>query len=164
MTAAMGGAVILLGESLWTSHLRMEGDLMALVTAFFYGGYILTIGRLRTTLTTSTLMFWNTLFAMIMLVPVAWATSEIMLPATTNGWLVLLGLALVSQVGGQSLIAYALAHLPPAFGSVTLLAQPAVAAILAWVLLGEALSPWQLTGGAVIVAGILLARKGSRSA
>jgi len=33
--------------------------------------------------------------------------------------------------GGQSLIAYALAHLPAAFSSVSLLLQPAVAALLA---------------------------------
>lgn len=162
MTAAMAGAATLLGESLWTSKLRLQGDLMALVTAVFYGSYILILGKLRLSLNTASLMFWNTLLSAIILFPVAWISGEVMVPASAQGWWVLLGLALVSQVAGQSLIAYAMAHLPPAFGSVTLLSQPAMAAAMAWVMLGEALSPWQMAGGAVIVAGIFLARKGTR--
>jgi drug/metabolite transporter (DMT)-like permease len=38
----------------------------------------------------------------------------------------------VSQVGGQSMITYALADLPAAFSSVGLLLQPVAAALLAW--------------------------------
>ena len=62
----------------------------------------------------------------------------------------------------QGLIAYALAHLPAAFSSVSLLLQPVMAAIFAWLLLAEPLSPLQFAGGAVVLAGIYLARRGSR--
>lgn len=71
-----------------------------------------------------------------------------------------LGLALVSHVGGQGLIAYALAYLPAAFSSLTLLLQPAVAALLAWLLLGESLGAPQAAGGAIVLLGILVARRG----
>ena len=74
----------------------------------------------------------------------------------------LLGLALVSHAGGQSLITYALAHLPAAFSSVSLLLQPAAAAVLAWALLAEPLGALQAIGGVVVLAGILMARRGSR--
>ena len=37
------------------------------------------------------------------------------------GWVKLVGLALISQAAGQSLIAYAMAHLPATFSSVGLL-------------------------------------------
>jgi drug/metabolite transporter (DMT)-like permease len=69
--------------------------------------------------------------------------------------------AWVSQVLGQGLIAFGMARLPASFSSVSLLVQPAAAAFLAWLLLGEALTGWQLVGGAGVVAGILLARRGS---
>jgi drug/metabolite transporter (DMT)-like permease len=59
----------------------------------------------------------------------------------------LLGVAFVSQVGGQSLITYALADLPAAFSSVGLLLQPAVT-MLAWAILGEALGWRQALGAA----------------
>lgn len=36
--------------------------------------------------------------------------------------------------------------------------EPVLAAALAWLLLGQALSPTQLIGGALVVAGVLLAQ------
>ena len=62
----------------------------------------------------------------------------------------------------QSLVAYALAGLPAAFSSVALLLQPTIGAALAWAILGEALGPWRVEGGAVVLAGVVLARSGSR--
>lgn len=55
-------------------------------------------------------------------------------------------------------ITYALAYLPPAFSSLTLLLQPVVAAILAQALLNEAIGTMQALGGAVVLAGIMVAR------
>jgi drug/metabolite transporter (DMT)-like permease len=66
-------------------------------------------------------------------------------------------LGLVSHVGGQGLITYALAQLPAGFSSVALLAQPVVAAALAWGLLGEKLGAIQGMGGMVILGGIAVA-------
>ncbi len=73
----------------------------------------------------------------------------------------LAALALVSQIGGQGLITFALARLPAAYSSVTLLAQPVMAAVFAWVLLQEALGLWQAVGGCVALLGIYLARRAS---
>ncbi|HSO43680.1 MAG TPA: EamA family transporter, partial [Rhodospirillales bacterium] len=67
-----------------------------------------------------------------------------------------------SHAGGQSLIAFALARLPAALSSVSLLLQPAIA-VLAWAILAEPLGPWQVTGALVILGGIYLARRGSGS-
>ena len=63
--------------------------------------------------------------------------------------------------GGQSLIAYALAHLPAAFSSLSLLVQPVAAAVLAWLILAEPIGPWQAAGGAIVLVGIAIARRGS---
>jgi len=97
----------------------------------------------------------------IFLFPVALVSGEQMLPVTTQGWATLAGLALVSHAAGQGLIAYALAHLPAAFSSVSLLFQPVMAAAFAWLLLSEGLAPLQVAGGVVVLAGIYLARRGS---
>jgi drug/metabolite transporter (DMT)-like permease len=84
-----------------------------------------------------------------------------MIPHSAAGWWILVGLALVSHAAGQGLIAYALAHLPAAFSSVSLLFQPVMAAIFAWLLLAEPLAALQIAGGVVVLVGIYLARRGS---
>jgi drug/metabolite transporter (DMT)-like permease len=86
-----------------------------------------------------------------------------MLPRTVLGWAFLLGLALVSHAAGQGLIAHALAHLPAAFSSVSLLFQPVMAAAFAWILLSEAPVPLQIAGACVVLAGIYLAQRGSKA-
>jgi drug/metabolite transporter (DMT)-like permease len=67
----------------------------------------------------------------------------------------------IAQLLGQGLMNYALAHLPASFSSVALLVQPVMAAVFAWLLLGEGLDWAQAGGGAVVLAGIWLARRAS---
>jgi drug/metabolite transporter (DMT)-like permease len=161
MAVAIAGAVILLGRSLELGPRHLMGDALALLTAVFYAGYILVVGRLRARNTTAKIMAWSGLVTCAALLPIAIASGDSLLPESAAGWAILVALGLFSHALGQSLIAYALAHLPAAFSSVGLLLQPAVAALLAWALLGEGLGPWQAAGAVVILAGIAVARQGS---
>ena len=86
-------------------------------------------------------------------------TESQFVPVTIFGWAMLLGLALISHAGGQVAITYALAFLPTAFSSLTLLLQPVVAALLGVVVLGEAVGVTQAIGGAIVLCGILYARR-----
>lgn len=94
---------------------------------------------------------------------VALLSGESLIPVTAMGWAAVLGLALVSQIAGQGLIVYGLAHLPASFSSVTLLVQPVTATLLGWLILSETINPWQGLGGLIVLAGIYIARRGSRS-
>jgi len=161
MVCAIAGVVILLGDSINIGHRHLMGDVCGMVTAVFYGGYILTVGRLRARFSTATIMAWSGLTCCLVLVPITLLSGESFMALTINGWLVLVGLALISQVGGQSMIAYALAHLSAAFGSVALLLQPVLAAVFAWILFKEGLSVLQLCGGVIVLTGVYFARRGS---
>jgi drug/metabolite transporter (DMT)-like permease len=162
MALALAGAAVLMGQSVTVSMSHLLGDGLGLVTAAFYAGYIVAVGRLRIRYDTATIMARSGLVTCIALFFVALVSGESLIATSLAGWATLLALALFSHVGGQSLIAYALAHLPVAFSSVGLLMQAVVAAFLAWVLLGEALGPWQALGATIVLAGIVLARQGSR--
>lgn len=161
---AIGGAALLTGGSLTLSPAHLLGDALGIVTAMFYAGYMLAVSRLRNSVSTATIMAWSGGVSAVLLLPVALASGESLLPATLQGWAVLFGLAWLSHAGGQSLIAYALAHLPASFSSVALLLQPATAAVLAWALLAEPLGAWQALGGAIVLAGVVVARRASRPA
>jgi len=160
LAASVAGVVILKGGPMAIGEGSLQGDLVALMSAALYGGYILLLGRLRSRFSTMIVMLWSTASAALVLLPLALIFEPRFVPLAAAGWLVLLALAWVSQVGGQGLIAFALAWLSPAFSALTLLIQPIVAAILAWVLLNEPLGPMQIVGGLIVLAGIWIARRG----
>jgi drug/metabolite transporter (DMT)-like permease len=160
--AALTGVMLLVHTSLGLSSTGLAGDALGVLTAIFYAGYILAVKALRDRgEATLHLMAVTSTITAVFLFPVALASGEAMLPATAFGWWILIGLALISHAAGQGLIAYALASLPAAFSSVSLLSQPVMAALFAWVLLAEGLMPLQILGGLIVLAGIYLARRGS---
>lgn len=160
LVLALAGAVILMGDSLSLDPHHIRGDGLGIVTAMFYGAYILTVGRLRADFSTARIMVWSSAVAAILLLPVSLAFGTGLAAATAFGWAVLVGLALLSHAGGQGMIAFALAHLPASFTSVGLLLQPVVAALLAWVILSEPVGAVQAAGALVILAGIFFAHRG----
>jgi drug/metabolite transporter (DMT)-like permease len=162
LAAALGGVVLLVHTSLAFSSTALLGDALGVVTAVFYAGYLLAVKGLRDRgAGTLYLMAVTTTLTAVLLLPVALASGEALLPQSAAGWLKLVGLAWISHCAGQGLIAYSLAHLPAAFSSVSLLFQPVMAAVFAWIVLSEPLAPLQMLGGAVVLAGIYLARRGS---
>jgi len=162
LAAALGGVVLLVHTSLAFSSTALLGDALGVVTAMFYAGYILAVKGLRDRgAGTLYLMAVTTTLTAVLLLPVALASGEALLPQSAAGWLKIVGLAWISHCAGQGLIAYSLAHLPAAFSSVSLLFQPVMAAVFAWIVLAEPLAPLQMLGGAVVLAGIYLARRGS---
>jgi drug/metabolite transporter (DMT)-like permease len=160
--AALVGVALLVHTSLAFSSTGLAGDAFGVVTAMFYAGYLLAVKGLRDRgeATLHLLAVTSTITALLLL-PVAVAAGEPMAPQSASGWWILIGLALISHAAGQGLIAYALAHLPAAFSSVSLLFQPVMAAIFAWLLLAEPLVPLQVAGGLIVLVGIYLARRGS---
>lgn len=165
LALALCGVALLVRASLGFSPGALVGDAYGVVTALFYAWYLLTVKRLRDLgAATVRLMAVTTTLTAAILLPLALASGEPMLPAGARGWLVLLGLAWITHAGGQGLITFALAHLPAAFSSVGLLLQPVLAAAFAWVLLAEPLGALQIAGGAVVLAGIYLARRASKGA
>ena len=162
---AVAGAALLMGDSFAFRPDRLLGDVYGLITGLFLAGYMVTVGRLRRTvgIGTGTLMFWSTLATAAALLPLALVLEDRMLAATVFGWTMLAALAVISHVAGQGLVAMAMAHLPTAFASVGLIMEVVAAAVLGWAFLNEPLAPLQWLGAAVVVAGVVVARGGSRT-
>lgn len=158
LVLAMSGAALLVGDSFRVSRTTAFGDLLGLTSGLFYAGYQLSIKRVRAGRSTLAVMTASTTITAVGLLVFAIVGGETLGPQTGRGWLYLVALAVISQVAGQGLIAYGLAHLASGFAAVTLLVQPMVAALVAWLLLSEPLGPTQAIGGAVVLGGIVLAR------
>lgn len=138
---------------------RLLGGIFALLAASFFTVYLLLVANVRRHGSTGTIMFYTTLISALVMLPFAFAMSPAMLSGSLNGWLILLALAIISHAGGQGMMTFALAHLPTSFSSMMGLMQTGVAAIVAWIVLSEPLTPMMLASGAAILAGIWICRK-----
>ncbi|MGQ0749777.1 MAG: DMT family transporter [Betaproteobacteria bacterium] len=159
LAAALGGVSLLVGANFRVSELALLGDALGVVTAMIYAAYQITVTRLRGTASTAHIMAYSSAVMAAALLPIALLSGDRLLPDSGIGWLRLFGLALFAQVAGQSLIAYAMAHLPATFSSVGLLLQPVAAALFAWILLGETLTAFQMVGAVFVLAGIRIAHQ-----
>jgi drug/metabolite transporter (DMT)-like permease len=106
-------------------------------------------------------MLWSTVAAAVCILPVALVFEPAFVPTMVAGWAVVLALGWIVHAGGQGLVAFSMAWLPATFSSLTLLIQPVVAAVLAAMFLGEPLTVLQAAGGSIVIAGIVLARRGA---
>ncbi|MGE0164702.1 MAG: DMT family transporter [Dongiaceae bacterium] len=155
---AVVGIGLLLGGSFSLSIDHAVGDVLGVIAGVLWGAYIMTIGRLRGRFSTATIMFWGSVVCCPVLLSAALILGEDLAPETPAGWLDLVGLAFVCQVAGQSMVAWALAHLPSSFAAVALLVNPVSATVLAWAILREPVGLQQIVGGVIVLTGILLTR------
>jgi drug/metabolite transporter (DMT)-like permease len=157
-TLAFLGIVLLSSPSFHLGGQRLLGDALALLTAAFYAAYLVAVAAARQRIGASGFALASSLLsslALIMLVPLA---GEKLFPPVAVDWLWLIGLAVISQVFGQTAIAHAMGRIPPAKAAIGLLIQPVSAAVFAWVLFQESLSGLQLLGGALVLIAITAVR------
>jgi drug/metabolite transporter (DMT)-like permease len=158
---ALLGTVVLLGVPEEGAG-QLAGAALALFAAVFYAGYLLLMRAARQGgVDAVSALFVMTACAAAALAGYGWLGGDAFAGFPTSSWLAMLGAATVTQIGGVMGIIWTLRFLPATIASVALLAQPVGTAILGWLLLGEAIGPVQVVGGATVLAGIVLA---SRSA
>lgn len=156
------GVGSLMGQSFHLGGEHFLGDFLVLCGVTFWSAYLIATQRLRPRFSTATLMTWTTSVSALLLIVASWAAHEPLVPTTLAGWAALFGLAFISQVAGQGLITFAFAQLPASFIALVMLIQPIYAMAVAWPTLGEAPTLIQALGGTVILAGIVIARRGRR--
>lgn len=156
LTFTLLGAALIMGTD-FILHPRFGvGDVMALFTGFFYGGYFLFTERSRTTFDPVSHIWFVGIGATVSLFIINLVLHNPLSGFDTNTWLVFLASALVSQLIGYMSLAYALGHLPASVVSPTMILQPVLTTILAIPLLGEIPSIWQGIGGAMALIGIYI--------
>lgn len=161
---AFAGAGVLMGVDVGLGRRPLIGDALGLLTACFYAAYLLLVKVLRRDFGVAHLMAYSSTAAAAGLLGIAAASGERLVPSTAAAWSSVAALALVSHLGGQGLIAYAMAHLPASLATVSLLIQPVITAAASWIVFGQALSAIQIGGGLLVLAGLAVARRGSPAA
>jgi drug/metabolite transporter (DMT)-like permease len=154
----LAGGATLVGDSFGFAPQRLWGDIYGLITAVFFGGYVLAVRAARARHSAGRLAFVGTTVTAVCLLVAALTMEPTLIPRSIAGGAALVALALVSQVAGQGLLAVALGTLPATFSSLVLFIEGIAAALFGWLIFGETLGPAQAIGGVLILIGIWVAR------
>lgn len=155
LALALAGAGLLMGGSYELAPQHLAGDLLCILAGLMYVGYLLAIQRARHALGSWRVLFFSTLSSAPLLLAFALLAGERLVP---GDWTPVLALALTSQIIGQGLMVFALPYFSPIVIGLVLLLQPLVAALLGWLVFGEALSGTDMAGAAIIAAALVLVR------
>ena len=155
---SMMGMLMLLGESFKFNKSQFIGDLLGVLTAVWYGSYIVTISQLRKKYNSTSIMFLSGIVTAIILLTVSILFEQSLIPQSLFTITIIFLLGFICQFMGQSFITYSLAYLSASLSSLCLLIQPIAATVLAYFFFQEKLTTIQFFGSALILIGIYIAR------
>jgi drug/metabolite transporter (DMT)-like permease len=160
IVAACGGALIGWSDLGSAGAESLQGDLLALAGAVTVSGYLLIGRRLRGHL--SLLAYISLVYttAAIALLVIALAMGTPLLGYSWQAYAFVVLLAAGPQLIGHTSYNYALKYLSATFITVTILAEPIGATLLAIPLLDQTPDITKLIGGALILTGIYFAARG----
>lgn len=168
---SMGNVIILLitifGASLlvlenWTLEVGWAsrvGDLLAINSALFYAIYLVLVKSLRNYFSSKEIMIWNSFTCGLFLLPIVIISDSQMLPSSLFGYIIILLLAIISQIMGHGLMTYALKYVNVVFASISTMARPVVAIILGYLIFDESITLIQILGLIIVLGGIFLYKK-----
>jgi drug/metabolite transporter (DMT)-like permease len=161
LALAMSGCLAIMSANLRPGATpgSLSGDLLALTASVFFAAYLVVTERVRPSMDTLTFNALSIAGSIGTLLIAALVLRLPLGPFPLHAWAALIALGLVSQVMAYYALVYALGHLPATVTSVGLLAQVPCTALLAWLLLAEPLTPIQIAGGAIVLAGIYVVNR-----
>ncbi len=133
------GVLVLMANKVSMSPDRLLGDSLSLGSSIFYAMFMITVYKLRDSVTSTIIMFISAFSTLLVLATVIFFTEGFYVPQNFGELWPLLALALVSQILGQGLLAYCLGKANACLSSLITLSQPVVAALYAWVISTRAL-------------------------
>jgi drug/metabolite transporter (DMT)-like permease len=156
---ALAGALVIVWADI-SRHVQFgSGDAMALAAAACFAVYLMATERVRTTTGTLAFLRLATVSSTVFLFLISRALGISLTIPPGSSLAALLGMGMVSQLGGYLALTYALGHLPATVTSVSLLAQGPLTAVLAAWLLDEPLTGSLILGGVLVLLGLGLANR-----
>ena len=152
------GSMVIGWEDFNLNMAVLHGDILALISAIFYAAHLILSEQLRNKISTINLVFWEHLFATIVILGISVFINEGLFPNSLSGWLVVVILAVFPSVVGYSIITYYLGYFSSQFISLFLLLEPLFTAFLARLVFSEVLSILNYLAFLIVIIGIFVAQ------
>lgn len=165
IVVAIAGTAVIAGGEHSPGGAAFLGNALALVGAVAMAVYVL-IGRSLRTGGMGALSYSIVGYsaAALALLPVVLASGARLWGYSAQTWFWLLVITLGPQLLGHTVLNWALEYVRASIVSGAILAEPVIAALLAWVVLSEKPGLWTVVGGLVVLAGLYLLLRGEADA
>ncbi len=162
LLALVGVAGVILASS-GLEEWSLAGDLLAVAAMFSWSGYFIFSKRSKEKLTSSEYTAGTAIWTAVIVTPLAVGFSQDLgWPGWHNIILLLIMVALAGVVG-HLLMNWSLVRIPLWVGSTFTLLIPVVSAVLAWIVLDEALSFAQAGAMGLVIVSLAMIVSGQRS-
>ncbi|MCR1942366.1 DMT family transporter [[Clostridium] symbiosum] len=155
IAVTFAGSILIAMSDYGSGSSLLKGDLLALFAAVMVAAYTL-LGRIvRADTSTTVYTYIVYFFCGLSLFAAALITRTPLTGYGSSSLLCGLLLAICSTLLGHSVFSWCLKYLSPAFVSSSKLCEPPVASLFAMILFGEIPSLLQISGGIIILAGVI---------
>jgi drug/metabolite transporter (DMT)-like permease len=151
---AFGGVALVLLSAPPNGDASLEGNVFGLVAMLLLVAYVASTKHYRGEMDVTTFMSAICPIAAVAVLPLAVAHGG-MLDMSGTGWTYTLILTLTSGVAAQGLLVFAQKSIQIGTIGIAQVAQPALAVVWSFLLLGEVINDRQAAGIAVVMAGLL---------
>jgi drug/metabolite transporter (DMT)-like permease len=161
---ALVGMIIIGSSDFAVSQKSLYGDLLALIGMFALAAYILSGRRIRQK--TPVLPYVTVVYgvATIALFVGCFIFTVPLFPYPAEEWVLFLALAIIPMILGHTVYNWTLRYVTALIVSMSILGEPILSAILAYLLLAEEPTPWVVLGGFLVLMGIYLVASRSKIA
>jgi len=133
------------------------GDLFGLAAGLLFGVYLLCVEGLHETITSRKQVTIAYSVAALALWSFLLLRGGVTVHYSPGVWYALLGMTLGPQIFGHTLLNWSLRHFPSSVVAFSILLEPVIAAVLAWLMLHQALTLTQIGGGLLVLVALGLA-------
>jgi len=163
---AFGGVALVLFNAPPNGDASLEGNVFGMLAMLLLVAYVASTKHFRQDMDVTTFMATICPIAAVAVLPLAIAHGD-MFSMSGTGWTYMLILTLTSGVAAQGLMVYAQKTIQIGTIGIAQVAQPALAVVWSFLLLGEVVNHRQMAGIAIVICGLLafvvLHQRGDRS-
>ena len=151
---AFGGVALVLFNAPANGDASLEGNVFGVVAMLLLVGYVAATKHFRRDMDVTTFMATICPIAAVAVLPIALAHGDVFGMSGT-GWTYMLILTFTSGVAAQGLLVFAQKTIQIGTIAIAQVAQPALAVVWSFLLLGEVVNHRQMAGIAIVVGGLL---------
>ncbi len=151
---AFGGVALVLLNAPAGGDASLQGNVFGMLAMLLLVGYVASVKHFRREMDVTTFMATICPIAAVAVLPLAIAHGDVFGMSAT-GWTYMLILTFTSGVAAQGLLVFAQKTIQIGTISIAQVAQPALAVVWSFLLLGEVVNHRQMAGIAIVVCGLL---------